>query len=199
MDEDELLRMLDLDGVEPDLPPEDAPAADPLAAPAAAGGMPTGATNLNSLEVDEWGLRRGRDLLHEHDSLEARGLDEHAMADFHAAAFDLDPQLLPDCADRLKHQFLAQLLETPEYRGLHESTALNEASAALAAVRFAEQFAGLRDEHATKERAGWREERDGKTPEPVPADGDMEGEMAIVRAVGVALDGAAADVAELED
>ena len=121
------------------------------------------------------------------------------MADFHAAAFDLDPQLMPDCADRLKHQFLTQLLETPEYRELHESTALNEASAALAAVRFAEQFAGLRDEAATKERAGRREERDGTTPRPVPAGGDMEEEMAIVRAVGVALDGAAGDVAELED
>src|SRR4051794_24526117 len=199
MDQDELLRMLDLDGAEPDLPPADAPAADPLAAPAASGGMPPGATNPNALEVDEWGLRRGRDLLHEHDSLEARGLDEHAMADFHAAAFDLDPRLMPDCADRLKHQFLTQLLETPEFRELHESTALNEASAALAAVRYAETFAGLRDEVNTKERAGRREVRDVKTPKPVPAGGDMEEEMAIVRAVGVALDGAAADVAELED
>src|SRR3954469_15819929 len=170
MDEDELLRMLDLDGVEPDLPPEGAPAADPLAAPAAAGGMSSGAANPNALEVDEWGLRRGRDLLHEHDSLEARGLDEHAMADFHGAAFDLDPQLMPDCADRLKHQFLTQLLETPEYRGLHESTALNEASAALAAARFAEQFAGLRDEVSTKERARRREGSVGTTPKRLPAD-----------------------------
>src|SRR3954453_3733074 len=165
MDRDELLRMLDLDGVEPDLPPSD-PAADPLAAPAAAGGMPPGATNPNALEVDEWGVRRGRDLLNEHDSLEARGLDEHAMADFHAAAFDLDPRLMPNCADRLKHQFLAQLLETPEFRELHESTALNEASAALAAVRFAEHFAGLREERTTKERARRREGRDGTTPRP---------------------------------
>src|SRR4051794_36322485 len=174
MDQDELLRMLDLDGVEPDLPPSEAPAADPLAAPAAAGGMSPGATNLNALEVDEWGLRRGRDLLNEHDSLGPRGLDEHAMADFHAAAFDLDPRLMPDCADRLKHQFLTQLLETPEFRELHESTALNEASAALAAVRFAEQFAGLLDECATKERARRREVRDGTTPKPVPVGGDME-------------------------
>src|SRR5262245_49756651 len=110
MDEDELLRMLDLDGVEPDLPPSDAPTADPLAATATAGGMPPGATNLNALEVDAWGLRRGRDLLDEHDSLRSRGLDEHAMADFHAAAFDLDPRLMSDCADRLRHQFFTQLL-----------------------------------------------------------------------------------------
>src|SRR3954471_22668091 len=116
MDQDELLRMLDLDGIEPDLPPADAPAADPLAAHAAAVGMPPGATNPNALEVDEWGLRRGRDLLHEDAALEALGLDEHVMADFHGAAFDLDPRLMPDCADRLRHQFLSQLLETPEFR-----------------------------------------------------------------------------------
>src|SRR4051794_11666631 len=99
-----MLRMLDLDGVGPDPPPAEAgTATDPLApAPAA------GQTNENALELDEWGLRRGRDLLEEHSSLEHRGLTGPDLADFHAAAFDLDPRLMPGCADGLKHRFLAQ-------------------------------------------------------------------------------------------
>src|SRR3954451_21276683 len=155
MDRDELLRMLDLDGAGPDPPPGEAgTAADPLAP-----GSPPVPTNENALELDEWGLRRGRDLLEEHPSLGHRGLTGPDLADLHAAAFDLDPRLMPGCADGLKHRFLAQLLETPEFRELRESTALNEASAALVAVRFAEQLAALRDACAPKEPAGRGGER----------------------------------------
>jgi uncharacterized protein with von Willebrand factor type A (vWA) domain len=200
MDKDELLRMLDLDGVGPDPPPAGltAAAADPLA-PAS----PPGPTNENALGLDEWGLRRGRDLLEEYPSLGHKGLGEYDLADFHAAAFDMDPQLLPGCADRIKHEFLGQLLETPEYHALHESTMLNEAAAAIAAASFAEQFARLREERREEERE--RSPRaGGKDPAPVPSadvveHAEMEGEMRVVRAVGVALDGAARDVAEMED
>src|SRR4051794_23240222 len=200
MDQDELLRMLDLDGAGPDTPTADAPAADPLAAHEATGEKPPRATNPNALEMDEWGLRRGRDLLAESPSLGDRGLDEHDLADCHAVAFDLDPRLMPDCADRTKHEFLEQLIETPEYKELHESTALNEAASALAAANFAEQLARLREEECKEGRECRREEVSGKSPEPVPSAGTgaMEEEMRIVRAVGVALDGAARDITELE-
>src|SRR4051812_44382684 len=199
MDKDELLRMLDLDGVAPDPPPaESTAAADPLAS-----APPPGTTNENALELDEWGLRRGRDLLEEYPALGYRGLGEYDLADFHAAAFDMDPRLLPGCADRTKHEFLEQLLATPEYKALHEATMLNEAAAAIAAARFAEQFARLREEEREEERE--RSARPGrKDPAPAPSAGEgehaaMEGEMRVIRAVGVALDGAAGDVAELED
>src|SRR3954453_14401486 len=198
MDKDELLRMLDLDGAGPDPPPGSTAAADPLA-PA----PPPGPTNENALELDEWGLRRGRDLLEEYPAFGHRGLGEYDLADFHPAPFDMDPRLMPGCADRTKHEFLVQLMGTPEYHALHESTMLNEAAAAIAAARFAEQFAGRREKEREEERE--RSARPGrKDPAPVPSAGEvehaaMEGEMRVVRAVGVALDGAAGDVAELED
>src|SRR4051812_24130971 len=130
MDRDELLRMLDLDGAGPDPPPAEAgAAADPLA-PA----PPPVPTNENALELDEWGLRRGRDLLEEHPDFGHRGLGEYDLADFHAAAFDMDPRLLPGCADRTQHEFLEQLLGTPEYHALHQSTMLDEAAPANAAA-----------------------------------------------------------------
>src|SRR4051794_23184116 len=106
MDRDDLLRMLDLEGAG-DPPPE----ADPLTSPSTEGHPAPPATNPNALEIDDWALRRGRDLLTEHEDLATRGLDEHALADFHAAAFAPEARLMPDCADRLRHKFLSQLLE----------------------------------------------------------------------------------------
>src|SRR5687767_3562910 len=68
-----------------------------------------------ALELDEWGVRRGREVLAESNRLQQTGLDEHAVADFHGAAFEPDPALRDDCIDAQRREFLAQLLETPDY------------------------------------------------------------------------------------
>ena len=108
------------------------------------------------MRVDEWGLRRGRDLVAESERLRKAGTDEFAAADFFAAAFDPDPQLLEACADARRHEFLAQLLDTPEYRSLHAATRLDDVAAGIAAAHFAEQFATLKqeDEKAATEGTG---------------------------------------------
>ena len=109
MTRDELLRMLDLGGVEADPPPTATSALFGLSPPA---DPPEDSSSPTALEVDEWGLRRGRDLLADSERLAGLGLDEWAVADFHAAAFDPDPRPVPDCRDRDWHRFLTQLLET---------------------------------------------------------------------------------------
>jgi uncharacterized protein with von Willebrand factor type A (vWA) domain len=204
MDREDLLRLLDLDGR--DEPGERA--ADDLLAPAAP--TPSAATCPQALEVDEWGSRRGRDLLAEHPALGRRGIEEEAMADFHTAAFVPDPRLTPGCVDPLRQQFVTQLLETPEYHALHATTMLHEAAAALAAFKYAEQFAALREEcqEARPEESKPEEKTPGgKTPRerPLIAPGGTarrrEGpgadeEMAVLRAVGRALAEATAEVAE---
>src|SRR5947209_739084 len=79
MDRDELLKLLDLDG-------RAAPAGDdgPAVTPAAAGPPPS--AHPTALDLDDWALRRGRELLAESGRLAALGLGEHAVADFHGAA-----------------------------------------------------------------------------------------------------------------
>jgi uncharacterized protein with von Willebrand factor type A (vWA) domain len=189
MSHDDLLKLLDLDGADAGPAP-----ADPLA-DAPAGGE-KGAANPNAMDVDEWTGRRGEDLAAERPDA---GLTPEDLADFHAAAFDADPTLLPACADPRKHAYLAQLMETPEYQSLRTSTLLNEAAASLAALRLGEAFAGLKAEDAAKEKA---------KPAPAkmkpgrgtakPGD-DMAEEMRLLRAVAGAVAEAADDVAELED
>ena len=174
MKADDLLSMLDLGGKEPHPPPADSPLVMAPTVPVDA--SPT------ALAVDAWGLRRGRDLVAESERLRKVGTDDFAAADFFAAAFDPDPRLLDSCTDARRRQFVAQLLETPEYRSLHAATRLDDTAAAIAAAHFAEQFASLSSD-------------DGAAS---PAD-EVDEEMAILRAVVRAVTEARADVDELHD
>ena len=184
MDPNELLKMLDL-GAKPARPPDDASPA-----------MMTGETpppppppeaSPTALAVDAWGLRRGRDLVEESERLKKCGTDEFAAADFLTAGFDPEPTLLDACADPARHRFLAQLLETPEYRALHADTRLDDTAAAIAATHFAEQFARLKkDNHAGANTAS-------------DTTDDLAVEMAALRAVGKAVTEARKEVEELRD
>ena len=176
MDSKDLLRLLDLDGKPPDPPP----GVPPVVAPAGGPSSPPDA-NPTALDVDAWGLRRGRDLIAESDRLRKSATDEYAAADFFAAAFDPDPVLLESCVDPRRHEFLGQLLETPEYHALHAASRLDVTAAAIAAAHFAEQFAALKTEDQEK-----------------PTD-DLGREMAALRAVGRAVAVAGKEVEELHD
>lgn len=181
MDPNDLLKTLDLDGK-----PPDAPAASGVVIAPAATAAPHGDAGPTALEVDAWGLRRGRDLVAESPRLRDAGTGEHAAADFFCAAFDPDPRLRASCADPRRHRFLAQLLDTPEYRALHGATRLDDTAAGIAATHFAEQFAALeREESAAGAASG--------------AGDGMAAEMATLRAVGRAVAAAGREVTELHE
>ncbi|WP_088256799.1 hypothetical protein [Fimbriiglobus ruber] len=146
-----------------------------------------------ALEVDAWGLRRGRDLVAASDRVRVAGADAFAAADYFTAAFDPDPRPTASCADPRRHQFLTRLLDTPEYHALHATTRLDDTAAAIAAAHFAEQFAQLRKEEET--------ERDPRAPADRPggAGGRLDREMATLRAVRRAVTAADKEVAELHD
>ena len=139
MNPDDLLKLLALDAPDP-LPPsaagevlDDEP--DPAASPTA-------------LDLDDWSLRRGDEFLADTPALQARDIDTPAAADFLAAAYLPDPVLTDACRDPLRHRFVAALLETPDYRAVHDATTLCEPASAVAATAFAAQFASLRDDPA---------------------------------------------------
>ena len=184
MDPNELLKRLDLKAKPP---PADVPAVPP-----ASPDSPAASESPTALEVDAWGLRRGRDLLAESERLRKACTDEFAAADFFTAGFEPDPELTGGCVDPRGHQFLAQLLDTPEYHALHADTRLDDTAAAIAAGHFAEQFAKLKKEE-TEEAMG------GSAPKVGEDEGDLAGEMAALRAVGKAVTEAKKEVDELRD
>src|SRR4051812_44703310 len=144
---------------------------------------PAAHTSPTALELDEWGLRRGREVLAESERLRQTGLCEDAAADFHGAAFEPEPRLKDGCADARRHEFLTQLLQTPDYHALHHSTMLDPVSSSIAACAFAEQFAALKQEADASGKGG--------------AEGDRE--MATLRAVGRAVSDASKEVEECKE
>jgi uncharacterized protein with von Willebrand factor type A (vWA) domain len=181
MDPNELLKLLNLNAKSPD-------SSSPLTTSESASASPAQSTNPTALEVDEWGLRRGRDLVAESERLQRLGTDALAAADFFCAGFEPEPKLTGGCIDPRRRQFLAQLLETPEYRALHADTQLDDTAAAIAAGHFAEEFAKLKKE-------------DECGPNPAagsPGDG-LTDDMAALRAVGKAVADARKEVDELKD
>jgi len=184
MDPEDLLKLLDLEGKPPDTPKESG-----VVIPATTERTPPADAGPTALEVDAWGLRRGRDLVAESDRLRKAGTDEFAAADFFAAGFDPDPRLRAACTDPRRHRFVAQLLDTPEYHALHAATRLDDTAAGIAAAHFAEQFAQLRKEE-DEDRAGGAAGGAG---------GALADEMATLRAVGRAVAEAGKEVTELHD
>jgi uncharacterized protein with von Willebrand factor type A (vWA) domain len=177
LDRNDLLKMLDLGGK--DTTPEEArdvaitPNEQPTQASAAS---PT------VLRLDGWGLRKGEELLALSERLKALKTDTHEAADFHGAAFLPDQELHENCVDPRRHEFLKQLLETPDYAALHESTMLHPAASEIAACAFAEQFAQLKHDQ-----------------EKQPDKDAMDREMDTLRAVGKALAKATEEVGEMSE
>src|SRR5205823_7873364 len=131
-----------------------------------------------ALHLDDWGLRRGRDVLRESERLQEclAGLGDeerqaHAVADFHAAAFETDPRLQDACADPLRLEFIKQLRDTPEYHALRASTVLSDTASEIAATAFASQYAQLHKEREKEEKEDSGKRGGGAT-------GDFAGEVA---------------------
>jgi uncharacterized protein with von Willebrand factor type A (vWA) domain len=189
MDPNELLKMLDLNGkpAQPSNTSTEIPSTKQSASERSEPISPT------ALELDEWGLRRGRDLVAENTRLKRSRTDAFAAADFFAAAFDPTPKLLSGCADARRHQFLSQMLDTPDYHALHTRTQLDDTASEIAATHFAHQFAELQHNEELRDKPS------GAAAGPLNGDGDLASEMAALRAVDQAVAEAGKEVEELHE
>jgi uncharacterized protein with von Willebrand factor type A (vWA) domain len=196
MSPDDLLKLLDLDGQDQSAASEDLALTHPDVQ------KPKIAPHPTALHLDEWGLRRGVDLLRDSEPLQqslasvgARQAQEHAAADFHGVAFEVEPLLQEACVDPLRLQFLTQLLDTPEYRELHATTVLNEAASALASTVLAHQYAQLRQERQDDEKHK-PERKEGKS---TAKDQAFREEIRVLRHVGQAVAEASREVEEARE
>ena len=169
MNNDELNKLLDLEG-------GSLPSFGSASTSKAPEASPT------ALKLDQWSLRKGGELLKESPRLRKLSLSSDAVADLHAAAFLPNPELEDSCSDPLRREFIQELLNTPAYQSLHESTKLNTVAAEIAAVSFAEELSAL----AAKVGAS------PQTPEPKGLD------VGVIAAASRASKDAADGVAELE-
>jgi hypothetical protein len=196
MSPEDLLKLLDRDGQDQPVASQDLTLTHPEDQKMEIRASPT------ALHLDEWGLRRGVDLLHDSEPLQQslaclgnRPAQEHAAADFHDVAFVVEPILHEACVDPLRLQLLKQLLDTPEYRELHATTVLNEAASALASTVLARQYAQLRQERQEDEKHKL-ERKEGKS---TAKDQAFREEIRVLRHVGQAVAEASREVEEARE
>lgn len=119
-----------------------------------------------ALLQDKWSLRKGAQVLDESDRLKemfgvtakSKPMDaagrkkwnqerrdaELQVADFHTAAFEPEPVLAEKCKNERISQYMRNLMETPEFKALHQETQLDEMSAEIATAQFATGWVELR-------------------------------------------------------
>jgi len=105
-----------------------------------------------AMAVDDWGFRRGTQLLEESERLRALDIPKEAIVDFHTAAYEPDPRLNASCVDDSRLKFLQQLMETNEFQGLHASTQMHSCASEIAATAFAEQFAAQSEKAPSQDK-----------------------------------------------
>lgn len=91
------------------------------------------------LKLDEWDLAKGEHL----KSLHSLDIDPVAAADFHSAAYHIDPEPAGHCVSKRRQQFMDNLLSSPEFAALRESTRQNPLASEMATVEIGREFAAL--------------------------------------------------------
>lgn len=134
--------------------------------------------------LDEWDVSRGVKLYKEHPDLDLETAD---WADFHAAAYLLDPELDESCTDASKAGFLKDLMESPEYQALRESTMLCTVPSAIAAESFGKEYHKLLESEKKRKKQ--------KDPEKEARKQEVE----VLKAAGRAAKAATEEVEQFEE
>jgi uncharacterized protein with von Willebrand factor type A (vWA) domain len=196
----------------------DAPAADVVGAEV--GAVAAKAKPQDTvLKLDKWSLRKGVELLTDELTHGATGMkdklaDENpdgtrhltpeqeywgkALADFHAAIYEPNPEMNEACTDELRNQFLKQVVDTPEFQEMRNNTVLNPAAAELATGCFTKQFAARRAEALRDQAQGGKGPKGGGGGK-TPGMGGADGEIQTMKAAAQAVAAAAKAVEELND
>lgn len=102
-----------------------------------------------ALQLDKFSIRRGKEWAKDKNITKLFGSEdkktiEHSAADFLNLAWDPDPQLVANCEDSQRLEYISALLQSPEYESLHRQTCLDSLASEMAAASFVQQWMVLR-------------------------------------------------------
>lgn len=144
------------------------------------GARPAKPASDTAIECDAWTRRKGAELATEFDWPIKKALDEAerlaTATDCRAAAYEPDPILAPVCSNLTRGAFIRELLDSPQWQSVRQSTLFDEDLSRIAAHSAAAQLAALAEQQQ-EERAG------GKTPGADKAgDGEVKAMVAAAKA-----------------
>jgi uncharacterized protein with von Willebrand factor type A (vWA) domain len=106
------------------------------------------------LKTTKWDEDQGTRALNEMD---IRAIDIHSdirnkygkptRADFYAATFNQHPEVRGPCKDELRHKFMEDLMELPDYQSLHESTRGSITASDIACTELFKQYSKYLENH----------------------------------------------------
>lgn len=108
---------------------------------------------------DEWDKSKGKEL----SQLHSLG-NELAVADFHSAAYHIDPEFAGTCISKRRQEFMHTLMESPDFQQMRQSTCQNLLASEMATVQVAREFASL-------------QEKDKQDPPKASLDGQPDGNL----------------------
>jgi uncharacterized protein with von Willebrand factor type A (vWA) domain len=139
------------------------------------------------VKLTEWDLEQGMKIR----ETSALPLTDEAVADFFAVSFMQSPELTDGCHDRLRQQFVENLLKSPDYEELHQSTQFNQHASETAARKLADEFYQLATSQKDDPKSEARESGDVSS--------DLASEMECIASVMAAVTEAQKEVDELEE
>lgn len=125
--------------------------------------------SLTALDLDQWSIHKGHEL-NQLAKFSRLGLSDLEVADMFGAAFKVSPKLVDLCHDERRHQFVRDLLATPDYKTLHDLSKANAVISRMTAETFCKQWSELKAQDAGRDIMNQRR----KTP---PEQQALEAEM----------------------
>ena len=142
------------------------------------------------LDVDRWGHRRAADIAERWQAQGVAAAGLPVIADAHEALFSPAPQPVERPADASRAAWWKQLMETPEYRALHNQTMLEPELSEIAAAQVCREWAAYTEEQPEQPPA-----QPGQQPAEPGSDGEpIKDTLARMRSTAKALQQAQDDV-----
>lgn len=125
--------------------------------------------SAHAVKLDAWGKRRGEDLAKDPE-VKKVGSNPVDLADMYGMAFEYEPELVEQCADPDKLQFLDMLRQDANYQALHVDTQLDVMASEIAAVEYARQFKLLKEKREEQkqqqQQRQQQQQQKGQQPQP---------------------------------
>ena len=148
------------------------------------------------LDVDRWGQRRAADIAERWQAADVQTSEVPVIADAHEALFSPAPMSAERPADASRAAWWKQLMETPEYRALHNQTMLDPELSELAAAQVCREWAAYAEQQPEPQPP-----QPGQPDQPAPgSDGEpIRDTLARMRSTAKALQQAQDDVQTAKD